>query len=108
MIIFDRLRAASLKFNYPKCSFGLKDIPFLGYVITQEGIKPDPRKVQVIMYIWQPNTTTKPPVLICMVYYYREMWPRQSYIISTLTESASGPKGRKMLWNDALKNPLRN
>ena len=51
MIIFDRLRAACLKFNYSKFSFGLKDIPYLGYVITQEGIKPDPRKVQGIMYI---------------------------------------------------------
>ena len=36
-IIFGRLRAAGLKVNAPKCSFGLKDIPYLGYVITREG-----------------------------------------------------------------------
>ena len=48
-IIFRRLRAAGLKDNAPKCSFGLKYIPYLGYVITREGIKPDLKKVQGIM-----------------------------------------------------------
>ena len=43
-IIFGKLRAAALKFNAPKCSFGLKEIPYLGYVITREGIKPDSKK----------------------------------------------------------------
>ena len=31
------------------------------------------------------------------------MWPRQSHVLSTLTEAASGHKGRKILWNDALE-----
>ena len=43
-IIFGRLRAAGLKFNVPKCSFGLNHIPCLGYVITKEVIKPEPKK----------------------------------------------------------------
>ena len=34
-IIFSRLRAAGLKVNAHKCSFGLKAIPCLGYVITR-------------------------------------------------------------------------
>ena len=44
-IIFGRLRAAGLKVNAPKCSFGLKEINYLCYVITREGIKPDPKKL---------------------------------------------------------------
>ena len=51
IIIFGRLCAAGLKVNSPKCSFGLKDIPYLGYVITREGIKSDPNKVQGILDI---------------------------------------------------------
>ena len=34
IIILVRLRAADLKVNAPKCSFGLNYIPYLGYVIT--------------------------------------------------------------------------
>ena len=35
IIIFGRMRAAGLKVNAPKCSLGLKEIPYLGYVITR-------------------------------------------------------------------------
>ena len=37
-----------------------------------------------------------------MVQYYIYMWPRRAHVFAPLTEVASGPKGRKMLWNDAL------
>ena len=72
-IIFGRLRAAGLKCNAPKCSFGLKDIPYLVYVITREGIKPDPEKVQGIMDLGRPATTTEARALIVMVQYFRYM-----------------------------------
>ena len=42
MIIFGRLRAIGLKVNIPNGSFGWKEIPYLGCVMTWEGIKPDP------------------------------------------------------------------
>ena len=48
-MIFGRLGDAGLKVNVPKCSFGLKYIPFLGYVITMEVIKPDPKKFSLAM-----------------------------------------------------------
>ena len=34
-IIFGRLRAAGLKLNAPRSSFGLKDIPCICYIITR-------------------------------------------------------------------------
>ena len=55
-IIFGRFHAAGLKVNSPKCSFWLNYIPYLGYVITRESIKPDPKKVQRIMNIGLPST----------------------------------------------------
>ena len=52
------MRAAGLKVNSPTCSFWFNDIPYLGYVITQEIIKPDPKKLQGIMDPgWQTTTT---------------------------------------------------
>ena len=67
IIIFGRLRAAGLKVNAPKCSFGLKDIHYLGYVITREVIKPDPKKVQGVMDLGRPSTTNEAWALIGMV-----------------------------------------
>ena len=93
-MIFARLRASGLKVNAPKCSFGLNEILHLGYIITKEGIKPDPKKVQGIMALGRPATTTELRALIGMFQYYRDMWPRQSHILATLKEAASGPNVR--------------
>ena len=107
IMIFGRLRAAGFKVNAHKWSFGSKEIPYLGYVITREGIKPDPKKVQGIMDLGRPATTTEIQVLIGMVQYYREIWPWRSHKLDPLTKAASGPKGRKILWNDALESSFK-
>ena len=106
-IIFGRMRAAGLKVNAPKCSFGLKDIPYLGYVITREGIKPNQKKVQGITDLVRPSTKTEAQALIGMVQYYRDMCPRRSHVLAPLTEAASGPKCRKIFRNDALESSFK-
>ena len=58
-IILSILRATGLQVNTSKCSFGLKDIPYLGYLITREGIKSNLNKVQGIMDLGRPTTTTE-------------------------------------------------
>ena len=57
--IFARLHATGLKLNSPTCSFELNGIPYIGYKIYWEGIKPDPKKVQGIMDLCQPTFTTE-------------------------------------------------
>ena len=84
-MIFGRLHASGLKVNAPKCSFWLKYIPYLADAITRQVIKPDPKKVQGIMDLGQPATTTEARALIGMVQYYRYMWPRPSHVIAPLT-----------------------
>ena len=41
--IFASMCLTGLKVNYTICSFGLLDIPYLGYNITWEWIKPYPK-----------------------------------------------------------------
>ena len=79
------------------------DIPYLGYVITWYGIKPDPKKVLGIMDLRLPNTTTEARALIVMFQYYRYMWPRRSGILVPLTEADRGPNGRKKNCNDSME-----
>ena len=55
------------------------------------------------MDLGRPATTTEARALKGMVNYYMDMWPRQSHTLDPLTYAASGPKGRKILWNDALE-----
>jgi hypothetical protein len=49
-----RLSSTRLKVNAAKCSFCATETEYLGYVLTREGLKPQPKKVQAIL-------TTTPP-----------------------------------------------
>nr|GEV55212.1 reverse transcriptase domain-containing protein [Tanacetum cinerariifolium] len=46
---FRTLRKVNMKLNPKKCSFGLAEGVFLGYVITLEGIKPYPDKTAAVL-----------------------------------------------------------
>nr|GEV09189.1 reverse transcriptase domain-containing protein [Tanacetum cinerariifolium] len=45
---FDNLRKISIKLNPKKCSFGVGEGNFLGYMITSEGIRANPKKTKAV------------------------------------------------------------
>src|SRR3546814_13268189 len=51
--VFHRLDENELIIKEPKCKFAQKEVEFLGYLITQEGIKPTPKKIEAVRS-WQP------------------------------------------------------
>nr|GEV27607.1 reverse transcriptase domain-containing protein [Tanacetum cinerariifolium] len=53
---FRTLRKVNMKLNSKKCSFGLVEGIFLGYVVTPEGIKPCPDKTAVVLQLPSPRT----------------------------------------------------
>ena len=46
--VLQTLKEAKLYAKPTKCSFFQEEINFLGHIVTKDGIKPDPEKVQVI------------------------------------------------------------
>ena len=50
------VKESGLKLNKDKCIFGAKELPFLGHVISQAGVKPDSRKVEVITELPVPTS----------------------------------------------------
>ena len=46
--VFDKLREQKLLINLKKCSF-VKDLVYLGFVVSIEGLKIDPEKVKAIL-----------------------------------------------------------
>ncbi|GFH49966.1 hypothetical protein CTEN210_06442 [Chaetoceros tenuissimus] len=101
--IFQRFENAGLKVNASKCSFGLQEIPYLGYIISKEGLRPDPKKVQGIVDLHKPQTAKEMKSLIGMIQFYRDMWRRRSHILSPLIDAAAGKKGKmKITWTEEM------
>ena len=46
--VFDRLHKAGLTLKPIKCSFLRESVPFLGHIISQRGIQPDPAKISKV------------------------------------------------------------
>ncbi|GJW06739.1 reverse transcriptase domain-containing protein [Tanacetum coccineum] len=53
---FSPLRRINMKLNPKKCSFGIEEGKFLGYIVTSEGIKANPEKVKAVMDMPSPKT----------------------------------------------------
>jgi hypothetical protein len=68
-----RLRDARLKVNAAKSLFCAHEIEYLGYILTREGIKPQPKIVQAILALNLPNNIKEIRHFPGMVQYYRDM-----------------------------------
>jgi hypothetical protein len=53
--VLTRLCYAGLKVNGAKSLFCAHEIEYLGYILTRDGIKPQPKKVQAIRALNLPN-----------------------------------------------------
>ncbi|GJS49604.1 reverse transcriptase domain-containing protein [Tanacetum coccineum] len=53
---FSTLRKINMKLNPKKCSFRIEEGKFLGYVVTSEGIRVNPKKTKVVIDMPSPRT----------------------------------------------------
>ena len=53
--VLQRLREAGLTLNSEKCQFSRSGVKFLGHLVDQEGIHPDPDKVAAIVQVQPPS-----------------------------------------------------
>jgi hypothetical protein len=54
-MVLCKLRGVNLKLNPNKCCFAAKSITFLGHVVSEDGTRPDPGKVEAVLHFPQPR-----------------------------------------------------
>lgn len=62
-LILDRMERFKLRLNPKKCAFGVTSRKFLGYIMSNKGIKVDPEKVQAIMEMPPPKNISQMRIL---------------------------------------------
>ena len=104
--VLQRVQEAGLKVNAPKSFFARAELEYLGYLITREGIKPIPKKVEAVQRIAEPKTKKELRSFIGVVNYYRDMWIRRSHVLAPLAALLS--KDVKWKWEDEHRKAFRD
>ena len=58
-VVLETLRKEQLYAKMSKCEFWLKEVSFLGHIVLEEGIRVDPRKIEVILEWKQREVSLK-------------------------------------------------
>ncbi|GFX62229.1 retrovirus-related Pol polyprotein from transposon 297 [Trichonephila clavipes] len=98
--IFQRLSSYGLKLNISKCVFGVTELILIGHLITPEGIKPLPDKVQAVLDYKQPETVGSLRKFLGLLNFYRRFLPKaaeQQYLLSEFLKGSKGKKDSKPL-----------
>ena len=82
--VFEKLRKAGFKLNPEKCNLFQNELPFLGHIITAEGISPDPSTVERVKNFSQPRTVKQLRSFLGLAGYYRKFIKGFSQIASPL------------------------
>ena len=84
-LVLQRLQDANLKVNARKSNFCAIETEYLGYILSRDGIKPQPKKVQSILALLPPTNVKQLRRFLGMVQYYRDLWARRSEMLAPLT-----------------------
>ena len=71
-IVFEKLKSANLSMKKCKCSFFLKEIQYLGHILSATGIQPLPSKTHAIQKMNPPTTPKQVRAFLKLVGYYRK------------------------------------
>lgn len=95
--VLDRCREINLTLNLAKCKFKSSEVYYLGHVISAEGLKADPKKVEAIMNMAQPKNKDDVQRLLGMLTYLGKFCPK----LTDLTEPLRSliRKGSAWCWD---------
>ncbi|WMV33463.1 hypothetical protein MTR67_026848 [Solanum verrucosum] len=104
-VVLQRLREEKLYAKYEKCEFWLKEVAFLGYVVSGDGIKVDPKKTDVIRNWPRPLTPSDIRSFLGLAGYYRRFVNEFSSIASPMTKLTQ--KKAKFEWTDECERSFQ-
>jgi hypothetical protein len=100
-LVLQKLREQQLYAKFSKCGFWLKEVSFLGHIITDGGIAVDPSKVQDVLN-WNPlKNVPEIRSFLGLAGYYRRFIEGFSRIIKPLTSLLE--KGKEFKWDDRFQ-----
>ena len=104
-LVLQKLREKNLYAKLSKCDFWLKEVSFLGHIVSAEGIRVDPTKIEVIVNWKPPRNVTEVRSFLGLAGYYRKFMRGFFVIASPLTKLFR--KGIKFKWTNKCQTSFK-
>ena len=105
-LVLEKLREHQLYAKFSKSEFWLKEVGFLGNVISGEGIAVDPTKLQSVTEWLAPTSVGEIHSFLGLERYYRRFIENFSKIVKPMTELLN--KDTKFKWTDKCEARSRS
>ncbi|WVZ97041.1 hypothetical protein U9M48_042606 [Paspalum notatum var. saurae] len=104
-VVLTRLREHKLYAKFSKCAFWLKQVGFLGHILSEKGVAVDPSKVKDVLNWKQPETVTEIRSFLGLAGYYRRFIKDFSKIAKPMTSLTK--KNAKFVWGPKCEDGFR-
>ncbi|KAA0067099.1 pol protein [Cucumis melo var. makuwa] len=105
-IVLQTLRDNKLYAKFSKCEFWLKQVSFLGHVVSKAGVSVDPAKIEAVTGWTRPSTVSEVRSFLGLAGYYRRFVENFSRIATPLTQLTR--KGAPFVWRKACEDSFQN
>ena len=97
-VVLETLRKEHLYAKMSKCEFWLKEVSFLGHIVSEEGIRVDPRKIEVILQSKPLRSIMEVCSFLGLAGYYRRFVKGFSMTTTLITRLL--PKNVRFEWSE--------
>ena len=97
-VVLETLRKEQLYAKLSKCEFWLNEVSFLGHIVSKEGIRVDPNKIEVVVEWKPPRNVTEVRSFLGLTGYYRRFVKGFSMIAAPMTRLLQ--KNVKFEWGE--------
>ncbi|KAL0534336.1 hypothetical protein IC582_028626 [Cucumis melo] len=105
-MVLQTLRDNKLYAKFSKYEFWLKQVSFLGHVVSKVGVFVDPAKIEVVTSWTRPSTVSEVRSFLGLAGYYRRFVENFSRIATPLTQLTR--KGAPFVWSKACEDSFQN
>ncbi|KAL0536800.1 hypothetical protein IC582_025762 [Cucumis melo] len=105
-MVLQILRDNKLYAKFSKCEFWLKQVSFLGHVVSKAGVSVDPAKIEAVTGWTRPSTVSEVRSFLGLAGYYRRFVENFSRIATPLTQLTR--KGAPFVWSKACEDSFQN
>ncbi|KAL0546391.1 hypothetical protein IC582_016299 [Cucumis melo] len=104
-MVLQTLRDNKLYAKFSKCEFWLKQVFFLGHVVSKAGVSVDPAKIEAVTGWTRPSTVSEVRSFLGLAGYYRRFVENFSRIATPLTQLTR--KGVPFVWSKACEDSFQ-